>query len=392
MTGGNPGVGATSAEETGGAVTRDGGVSPEDQTQQGDAVEAALRWLATRGHEPFGFLQQAVNKPDSDSAVVLAPFVTATRSLPGGKPKTRALAAWGLIVDRIRAVGSVDSRRRNTLTAAFRLPRRQEIHIRWMSSLDSRFAQLKALPGVFGNPAPQTTAPMHKAWRAGLCEHLVPVLCERLSQLAVDGDAWLPYVEIGRTTERMVAKEAKHDEHADYRTPSPSAQPVFMDLFVTTVFMRRRSVYRRITERLLTARQDGVRSYTARALAGGGPEPNTPVRALWSCSVDPVLHSRPGEPVLTELRFPLVLRRGEKHYFSSEAIDEDLTEERLWVNVEVDHYGIAPGKLLAGRVPIGGLTIRIQFDEDWPPKICWWYTAERTRTARRTVHRGSAPP
>jgi hypothetical protein len=176
------------------------------------------------------------------------------------------------------------------------------------------------------------------------------------------------------------------DLAADYRPPSKGAQPVFLDLFVTTVFMRKKTVYRRITERLVTARDDNVDGYTARALAGTGwstdAPSNIPVRALWGCRVEPVVASRAGEPMLTKLRFPKALQREEKHYFSSEAIDENITEERRWVNVEIDHHGIAPGRLWHGHVPIGGLTIRIRFDEAYLPEECWWY-AEQTERERR---------
>jgi hypothetical protein len=170
---------------------------------------------------------------------------------------------------------------------------------------------------------------------------------------------------------------------AGYRSPSAGAQPVFLDLFVTTVFMKGRSVYRRIIERLVTAQADDLDSYMARALLGSVDDStNTPVRALWGCETAPVVASRPGEPILTRLRFPRKLRRGEKHYFCSEATDENITIQRLWVNIEVDHHGIAPGQRMYGFVPISGLTIRILFDGDHLPEACWWY-AEQTERERR---------
>jgi len=144
--------------------------------------------------------------------------------------------------------------------------------------------------------------------------------------------------------------------------------------------MRRRSVYRRITERLVTAQADGVDAYIATALAGKTGNPPD-VRGLWGCHAEHLLTSRVGEPALARLRFPRVLQRGEMHYFSSEAIDEHVTAQRRWVNVEVDHHGIAPGQLLHGCVPISGLTIRIRFDEDFLPEACWWY-AEMTERER----------
>jgi hypothetical protein len=359
----------------------------EGRSQQAKAIEDALRWLATRGHEPLGFLFEAIHKPESPSGAVLAPLVEPTASLTKGTAKSRALAAWGLIVECVREVGPTEeSRRRNVLVAAFRLPRREEILERWVSALDGRFAQLKALPDVFGNPAPLSTAPMHKAWRVALQVDLVPNLQKRLVELVTHGGRWPRYVNIGRNMERGINGRSKQgrppNPTAGYRIPSPDAQPVFVDLLLTTVFMQRRSPHRRITERLITARNDGVASYLGTAVAGGQRVDN-PMMALFGCTAHPVL-SRPGQPELTELtelRFPAPLKRGDKHWFSAEVVDDQLTEERVWINVEIDHHGIAPGKLLDGRLPIGGLTIRIRFDDGWPPLACWWY-AEQTERER----------
>ena len=123
----------------------------------------------------------------------------------------------------------------------------------------------------------------------------------------------------------------------------------------------------------------------ATALAGSARDfdlTDVPVRALWGCRAEPPVASRAGEPILTRLRFPEVLRRGEKHYFSSETVNENRPEERIWVNVEVDHHGIAPGQLIHGCVPVGGLTIRIRFDETCLPEAVWWYS-EATERERR---------
>jgi hypothetical protein len=295
---------------------------------------------------------------------------------------------WGLIIDEINKVGSTsDSRRRNALLAAFRLPRRPEINEPWQSTLNGRFTQLLALPGVFGNPPPITTTPMHKAWSRAVGEKLVPMLRERLDELTVDGSGWAQYVEIARETEALLTGKRRtptipEDVATDRRLPSKSAQPVYLDLFVTTVFMKGRVAQRRITERLVTAREHNVGVYMARALAGETSNPtDLPVRALWGCRAKPRVSSQRGEPVLTELHFPRSLQRGEQHYFASESIEENLTKERLWINVEIDHHGIAPGRRLYGCVPISGLTIRIRFDETFLPETCWWY-AEKTERER----------
>ncbi|HEV2778040.1 MAG TPA: hypothetical protein VGX25_01440 [Actinophytocola sp.] len=361
-------------------------------TESTSPLERALRWLATRPlQKPFGLLVHALEDPNGESAAHLMPLLDPTASMPGGTPQTRALAVWGLIIDTIDKIGPTkDSRRRNALVAAFRLPRRPEIKEPWRSTLDSRFHQLMDLPGIFGDPPPVTITPMHKAWTRAVHERLTPMLRERLTDLAVNGPAWMPYVEIGRATEAEIANDPQPtDETADsttgYRQPSPGAQPLFMDLFVTTVFMRGRTVYRRITERLITAREDNVEAYLARALAGPTRDPaDVPVRGLWGCRAEPLVASRSGAPALTKLWFPTPLRRGEKHYFSSETINENLTEERLRVNVEIDHHGIAPGRRLHGLVPVSGLTIRVRFDPDCVPQACWYYgeQTERERLQR----------
>jgi hypothetical protein len=366
--------------------------SRDDLDRTRSPLEESLRWLATRRHaKPFGLLLDALEKPDSDSAAALQALIAPIRSLSHESAETRALLLWGLVVDLVNRVGSSDdSRRRNALIAAFRLPRRPEIEEPWKSSLGDRFGQLMAVPGIFGDPKPTTTTPMHRAWNRGLTERLVPALRERLEVVAADGTDWQQYVKIARKTEVAIAREhladsEPRDPAVGFRRPSKSAQPVFLDLFITTVFMRGRTVYRRITERLVTAREDNVDAYMAAALAGSAHEASLtdiPVRPLWGCRVETLVTTRTGEPKLTRLVFPVSLHRGQRHYFSSEAVNEELTDERLGVNVEVDHHGIAPGKLLHGQVPISGLTIRVRFDEHDVPETAWWY-AEQTERERR---------
>lgn len=355
-------------------------------------VESALRWLATqRDAKPFNLLVHALNEPASTSGSILQPLVEPTRSLPNASTETRALAAWGLIVHLVNRVGSSDdSRWRIALVAAFRLPRRAEITEPWKSTLGGRFDQLMVLRGIFGDPAPTTTTPMHQAWNRAVTTALVPALEGRLATLATDGTDWPKFVTIGRQTQDVLARQPAPgdlpDQTAGYRRPALGAQPVFLELFVTTVFMKKRTVYRRITERVVTAQADNVEGYLARALAGTTPETmaDLPVRALWGCRAEPLPGPPRGGAILTRLRFPSPLRRGQKHYFSSEAVNESLTGERLWVNVEVDHHGIAPGQLLHGCVPISGLTIRIRFDGDHVPEAAWWYAEanERLREER----------
>nr|WP_225956154.1 hypothetical protein [Amycolatopsis lexingtonensis] len=388
---------------TGGTVTDPSGPGHEATGNLATKIEAALRWLALRRNaRPLTHLQYALEEPSSESAVQLEPLVGPSATLPGGTPETRALAVWGLLTYEVDRIGSNrDSRRRNALKAALRLERRAEITEPWKSTLEGRFSQLMALPGVFGDPPPTTTTPMHRAWRNGLTHRLAPRMREQLDRLVGDPASWETYLTIARSREtdldagEMSSPSAlAEDPMSGYRLPTNGAQPVFVILFVTTVFMRHKTAFRRITERLITAREDGVDGYLARALTGAGwsvEDPsNIPVRPLWNCRLDDPVLSRSGETLITKLRFPRPLLRGESHLFASEAIDDHITEERRWVNVEVDHHGIAPGQLVHGHVPVSGLTIRIRFDEAELPTACWWY-AEQTERQRLTPPRQGDP-
>lgn len=339
-------------------------------------MEQALRWMATRKHaRPLDLITHAIADPRSDSATQLAPLIAPTESMPGTRIGTRALAAWGLVVHAINRVGSADdSRQQSTLFAAFRLPQ-PGITETWRPTLEDRFRQLMKLSHIFGDPPPSTTTPMHKAWKRAVSEKLAPLLRDMLDELARDDTGWAMFVDIARTTEP--------DTDDGHPHPSQGSQPVYLELFITNVIMKGRAVHRRITERLVTARADNVDGYLATSIAGWHSNAtDVPVRALWGCRVQPPSPSRGGERVLTKLVFPRALRRGEKHYFASEAIDENLDKDRDWVNVEVDHHGIAAGQLLHGCIPISGLTIRIRFDGTALPEACWWY-AEQTERERQ---------
>ena len=74
---------------------------------------------------------------------------------------------------------------------------------------------------------------------------------------------------------------------------------------------------------------------------------------------------------MTRLWFPKPLKYGEQAYFASEAVydQSDDGEQKDWIDVEVDHHGIARGRLLyAQKLPIRGLTIRIKFDDAIPAR------------------------
>jgi hypothetical protein len=351
-------------------------------------VENALRWMATRKTAgPLELMLNAFEDPSGDSAKELGALIERVHWPPSRPMQDRALALWGLLVHLIGRVGTgVDSRRRNALMAAFRLPRRPEIAQPWARTLKARFEQLKALERVYGSPAPATTTPMHKAWNLAVRSNLAPQLASRLAELGRDDDEWARYEATARQAEGPVTGDGDSArDHGDlyrgFRPPADGAQPVFVHLFVTNVFMRGRTVYRRITERLVAAREPGVDGYMARALAGTDTNhTRVPVTPLYGCTAD-LVASPPGEPVMTKLRFPKALQLNELHHFSSETINEE-QQDRLWVNVEVDHYGIAPGKLHLGHVPVSGLTIRIRFDDAYLPEACWSY-AEQSERQRR---------
>lgn len=160
-----------------------------------------------------------------------------------------------------------------------------------------------------------------------------------------------------------------------------SQQHVYVELLVTSVIMKHRSVHRRLTERIVTARTNDVDGYFATSVSGWNAHENdVPVRALWGCSVDHTYRSAVKHRSVTKLTFPRPLQKGERHYFASEAVD-DWEEDRHWINIEVDHHGIAAGRL-HGRVPVRGLVVRIQFDRFDIPEACWWY-AKQTERERR---------
>ncbi|WIX97924.1 hypothetical protein QRX60_28005 [Amycolatopsis mongoliensis] len=346
------------------------------------AIGSALRWLATRTNgKPLRFLRHAIEDPTSGSAVALGILAKPSASLSAAAPETRALAVWGLIVEEVGKVGSgYDSRRRNALRAAFRLPPPPGSDTAWKATLEDRFKQLLALPGVFGDPPPTTTAPMHKAWKRAI-DRLAFSVEQQLVLLELDGRGWQDRVAIGKTA----AKEGSRVRSGGWldripcrRPPSQGAQPVFMERMLVRVVMRRKTAVSRITERVVTACEDGVEGYDVHALTGWtGDLADIPVIAIWNCRLITVPGVCPGDPVLARLRFREKLRRGQWYGFVSEATDDRLDQAREWINVDVDHHGVAAGETDRNGEPVAGLTIQISFDEECLPEACWWY-AEQT--------------
>jgi len=377
-------LGHDEAEETV-AIRLDGplaGGSPERAD-----IEVALRWLAIRKDgAPLRFLRYAIEEPASGSAAALGCLVEPSTSLAAAASESRAFAVWGLIVDEIGKLGSAAaSRRRCTLTAAFRLPPVPAAETGWKATLDDRFQQLTKLPGVFGDPPPITTTPMHKAWRRAVGT-LADCLVERLESLWEDGREWQDYVEIGRRAAEQSARglswERRSGAGAEFRAPSPGAQPVFVERMLVRVVMHRELVSRRTTERDIVAREDGVDGFDVLASAGRTADPSElPVKAIWACRLVPPRATPPGDPVPTRLGFSKVLRRGDRYYFVSETGDDDPEDWQKWINVAVDHHGIAPGAFDDHGRPIAGLTVQVNFEPRCLPDACWWY-AEQTALER----------
>jgi hypothetical protein len=320
-----------------------------------------------------------MDRPESATGEALAPLIRPTAVLEDWTLDERAEAVWRLIQDGIESpdVGPTTlSRRRHALYAAFRVPI-LEIAEPWGSSLHERFKQLQGLTRVFRQPT--STQPMEMAWRRGVVA-LADYLEGRIGSLGT-AESWKEYRSDrqGRPSAATAVWEPYFGERAasasEFRPPSLGAQPVLVKLFVTTVFMKRRTVYRRITERLIMAREDGVAYYTARGFSGKPPRLTyVPVRALWGCTAEFVESSPPGRPAVTRLWFPRPLKKGDHAYFASEVVDENITEERHWVDVDIDHHGIARGQVAyGGLVPVSGLTIRVRFDEGYLPEAVWWY-------------------
>jgi hypothetical protein len=335
--------------------------------------KAALGLLAKRQDgDLLGTLRRAIESSVNGSPTALACLVDPTASLPGATPEDRALAIWGLIVDRIGRLGSVlEPREHFTLLAAFRLPPVPDGGASWAPTLQERFRRLAKVRGLFGSREPLSDTPMNRAWGSAL-----GTLCDAVARALarLEGEAWSPYVEIGRSAVEGTMPGTGSAE--GFRAPSEGAQPVFVERMVVTVVMKRRTALRRFTKRVIVAREDGLDGYDVHAVTGwSGNLGDIPVKALWNCRLVAPPGEYPGDPVLARLRFRRKLRMNESYSFASEAVDERSHEERHWIGVAIDHHGVAPGKLANGE-PVAGLTIRVNFDEECLPEACWWYAEQ----------------
>ncbi|WP_103354733.1 hypothetical protein [Amycolatopsis sp. CA-128772] len=157
---------------------------------------------------------------------------------------------------------------------------------------------------------------------------------------------------------------------------------MFAERMLVRVVMCRRTALHRLTERTLVACRDGVEGYDVHALTGWtGDLADIPVKAIWNGRLVAVAGEHPGDPVMARLRFRKKLGQGESYSSVSEATDDRLDQEREWINVDVDHHGIAAGARDGKGEPVAGLTIQVNFDAGCLPEACWWY-AEQTEHER----------
>ncbi|WP_410618870.1 hypothetical protein [Amycolatopsis sp. cmx-8-4] len=345
-----------------------------DQESLGKSPEkAALGSLARRKDDDLlGALRRAIESSSSGSGAVLGCLVEPTASVPAASPEVRALAIWGLIVDEIGKLSSVVERREHfTLLAAFRLPPLPDGSVNWAPTLQDRFRQLAKVRGLFGSREPLSDTPMNRAWASAL-GMLCTAVARKLAHL--EGEAWLPYVEAGRSATVGALPTIGSSEGG--RAPSEGAQPVFVERMIVTVVMHRRTALRRFTKRVIVARQDGLDGYDVHAVTGwSGNLIEIPVKALWNCRLVASPGAYPGAPLLARLRFRRKLRMNESYSFISEAVDMRPDEERRWIGVDIDHHGVSRGRFENGK-PVAGLTIRVNFDEECLPEACWWYAEQ----------------
>jgi hypothetical protein len=199
---------------------------------------------------------------------------------------------------------------------------------------------------------------------AGAVKALTSVLERRLAELTSPED-WLVYRP---TTLRPRV------------TTDTRVEPVYLNYMVTTVFLEGRAFKRRITERVITAMEDGIDRYVMRnrpPLQSG--HPGVIITNAWGCEVHPVQHE-PHSETLAHLVFPR-LSRGDTHWFATELVaDHQALDERPWVNVPVNNHGIARGQRTSEGVPVQGLTVRLVYDPKLAPVVAWFYTDAMDRT------------
>jgi hypothetical protein len=352
-------------------------------------MEIALRHLGGRRHgDLVELLEYAIKRPDDRSGKILAPLTSSTSTLAEWTPLERAQAVWRIIEEGIadpQVSAGAHDRVRRVLQAAFRLPD-DDVREAWGSSLTERFKQLRVLRSVFGEAT--TTQPMEISWKHGV-QRLAERVRERLDELRSPDD-WAHYRSgplLITGTGRSRAGRRGPGSPVVFRPPSEGAQKLLINFLVVTVTMGGRVPIRRVSERIITAQEDGLAFYTTHAFSSESmiqSRSYVPTRALWGCRAEQVIQNG---LQLTRLWFPRPLRAGERAHFVTEAAHEpDEGDQVGWANVEVDHYGIDPGRVHDDVLPVSGLTIRIGFDDRLLPAAAWWYAEQNEQ------ERYSEPP
>jgi hypothetical protein len=347
-------------------------------------IERALRYIAGQRSGPAAeLLKNAIEWPSGDAGTALQPLIQPTELLQDWTSQERAAALVRLLGEGVEhpSVGPGESsRERRVLRAAFRFAD-PDVKLTWAGSLAERWEQLKVLNTLF--PHASTTQPMEAAWTRGV-RKLAGYIDRAFREELTRPDSWQ---RLRNERSENPAIDAYADRLQVFREPSIGAQPFFVERFVVTVYFVGPNTARRITERVVTARADEVEFYTARAFSGRNTfgREYVPVRALWGCRAEPVPSARSSEPLVTRLWFPRPLRLGEQASFATEAIfdiDHNGPLDRHFIDVDVDHHGIALGRLhYNGTFPLSGLTIRARFDQARLPAAVWWY-AETTEQER----------
>ncbi|MFF5230651.1 hypothetical protein [Dactylosporangium sp. NPDC000521] len=151
------------------------------------------------------------------------------------------------------------------------------------------------------------------------------------------------------------------------RTGPPSGfQPVTFNRMIVTYFLRGRAVSESFSERWITAEEDNLARYVVRAYARNNPpaRPELEIQPWLNCTLGAVRRVDLGdgsEAQIAEMDFPKPLQRGEKLFFATRVVAQEVgpTMSR---EVQVTSHGIED------------LTMRIQFDISQPlPKRAWWF-------------------
>lgn len=326
-------------------------------------ISNALRYLGRQDHGRLvELLHAGIEWPDGDFGRALYPLTQATASLESWSAWERAVALAEIIKQAIEhrdVAPTRDSKRRRALQAGFRLPD-GDIREPWGRALNDRFRQLKAVTWVFGDG--RSIQPMQEAWGRGV-EVLAQYLDQRLARLQ-DNEDWEVYRPPPKAPPRLTPVPP---------APGVKVQPVFINYWVSTVFLDGRAFQRRITERLITAMEDGVDSYITRSRPPlQGDRPAGSVTRAWGCSAEEVPFV-PHSDVLARLTFDR-LTAGQQHWFATEAVSTEVADDRPWIYVRVNTWGIAAGQLSEAGLPISGLTIRLVFDSECLPADVWFYT------------------